>query len=196
MFVECQGWCDAQFLTPVIFLAGIFGGDVVDKKTYENDELQALSLSKGNEMFEKKLFAGWADIDSNSHMRNTVFLDKSADVRMMFFSENGFPASEFMRLKIGPVVMKDEMEYYKEIHLLDEINITLVIAGLSQDGSRFSLRNEFFRSDGKMTARVTSTGGWLDLSLRKLVAPPKELLISLQALPKTEDYKELNSSVR
>ncbi len=42
-------------------------------------------------MYSKTLFAGWADMDFNSHMRNTAFLDKSADVRMMFFSENGFP---------------------------------------------------------------------------------------------------------
>jgi hypothetical protein len=28
--------------------------------------------------------------------------------------------SEFMRLKIGPVIMKDEMEYFREVHLLEE----------------------------------------------------------------------------
>ena len=40
-------------------------------------------------------------MDFNSHMRNTAFLDKSADVRMMYFAENGFPASEFSRLRLG-----------------------------------------------------------------------------------------------
>ncbi|MDQ3231136.1 MAG: thioesterase family protein [Pseudobdellovibrionaceae bacterium] len=55
-------------------------------------------------MFEKTLFAGWGDMDFNSHMRNTAYLDKSADVRMMFFSENNFPMVEFERLKLGPVV--------------------------------------------------------------------------------------------
>jgi acyl-CoA thioester hydrolase len=53
-------------------------------------------------MFEKTLFAGWGDMDSNSHMRNTAFLDKSVDVRMMFFAENGFPMDELMRRRIGP----------------------------------------------------------------------------------------------
>lgn len=32
-------------------------------------------------MYTKKLYAGWADMDSNSHMRNTAYLDKAADVR-------------------------------------------------------------------------------------------------------------------
>jgi len=66
-------------------------------------------------MFSKPLFASWGDMDFNAHMRNTAFLDKAADVRMMFFAENGFPMSEFLRLRLGPVVMKDEVEYRREV---------------------------------------------------------------------------------
>ncbi len=40
-------------------------------------------------MYTKTLYAGWADMDFTAHMRNTAYLDKSADVRMMFFAENG-----------------------------------------------------------------------------------------------------------
>jgi acyl-CoA thioester hydrolase len=29
-------------------------------------------------MYEKKLLAGWGDMDFNAHMRNTAYLDKSA----------------------------------------------------------------------------------------------------------------------
>jgi acyl-CoA thioester hydrolase len=42
-------------------------------------------------MFERRVVAGWGDMDFNSHMRNTAYLDKSADVRMMYFSETDFP---------------------------------------------------------------------------------------------------------
>jgi acyl-CoA thioester hydrolase len=135
-------------------------------------------------------------MDFNAHMKNTAFLDKSADVRMMYFAENGFPASEFSRLRLGPVVMKDEVEYRKEVGLLQEIRVTLAIAGHSEDGSRFALRNEIFRLDGTLCARVTSSGGWLDLSARKLVAPPEALLNAMNALPPTDDFTVLASSVR
>ena len=147
-------------------------------------------------MFERTLIAGWGDMDFNSHMRNTAFLDKSADVRMMFFSENGFPIDEFIRRKIGPVVMKDEIEYFKEIRLLEELRVTLTIAGLAEDGSRFLLRNEFLRSNETLAARVTSAGGWLDLAIRKLVAPPEALLTALRSLPRTDDFQTLSSSIR
>ena len=147
-------------------------------------------------MYSKTLFAGWGDMDFNSHMRNTAFLDKSADVRMMFFAENGFPMREFSRLKLGPVVMKDEVEYQKEVGLLQEIKVTLALAGLSKDGSRFLFRNEVFHPEGKLCARISSAGGWLDLAVRKLVAPPEGLLAVLQLLPQTSDFKPLPSSVK
>jgi acyl-CoA thioester hydrolase len=147
-------------------------------------------------VFEKRLFAGWGDMDFNSHMRNTAFLDKSADVRMMFFVENGFPMEEFMRLNIGPVIRRDELEYFKEVRLLEEVRVTLAVAGLAEDGSRFRFRNEFWRADGKLAATVTSAGGWLELALRKLVAPPEPLLAVLRSLPQTPDFEALPSSIK
>lgn len=147
-------------------------------------------------MFEKTLFAGWGDMDFNAHMRNTAFLDKSADVRMMFFAEHGFPMEEFVRRKLGPVIMKDEVEYFKELGLLEPMRVTLASAGLSEDGSRFLIRNEFWREDGKLAARITSGGGWLDLSTRKLVSPPEALLAAMRSLSQTDDFQVLSSSIK
>src|SRR5215831_16081051 len=139
-------------------------------------------------MFAKRLYAGWGDMDFNSHMKNTAYLDKAADVRQMFLIEHGFPMEEFLRLRIGPVVMKDELEYFREVGLQQEITVTYALAGHAFDGSRFLLRHEIFRSDGKLAARVTSTGGWLDLAERKLIAPPPALLAAMNELDRTDDF--------
>ncbi len=147
-------------------------------------------------MFIRKLTAGWGDMDFNAHMRNTAYLDKSADVRLMFFAEQGFPAEEFIRLRIGPVVRRDAVDYFKEVNLLEEMSVSLMVTGLSGDGSHMRLRNEFSRVDGKLIARVTSTGGWLDLSTRKLIAPPDKLLAALRALVRTDDFELMVSSVQ
>ena len=147
-------------------------------------------------MYEKRLYAGWGDMDFNSHMRNTAFLDKSADVRMMFFAEHGFPIEEFHRQRFGPVIRRDELEYFREIRLMEEMRVTLVCAGLSEDGSRFLLRNEFWRLDGELAATVTSAGGWLDQVKRKLVAPPEGLLAAMKSLDRVESFQELTSVVR
>jgi acyl-CoA thioester hydrolase len=146
-------------------------------------------------VFEKTLVAGWRDMDYNSHMANTAYLDRAADVRMMYFTENGFTAADMLRMKIGPVIRKDEIEYFREVHLLQEIRVQLAVAGLAPDGSRFMLRNDFAHADGKRCASVTSTGGWLDLNTRKLIAPPDALRKAMEALPKVEGFLELRSSV-
>ncbi|WP_342114274.1 thioesterase family protein [Pseudoduganella sp. OTU4001] len=146
-------------------------------------------------MFERKMMAGWGDMDFNSHMANTAYLNKAGDIRMLFLSENGFPMAEFKRLNIGPVVMKDEIAYFKEVLLLDQITVTLAVAGLSQDGSRWMLRSDIYRSDGKLAARINSSGGWLDLTARKLVTPPPVLLAAWQSLYQTDDFQVLPSSV-
>jgi acyl-CoA thioester hydrolase len=147
-------------------------------------------------MYSKNLYAGWADMDFNSHMKNTAYLDKAADVRQMFLIENGFPIEEFLRLRIGPVVMKDEVEYFKEVSLQQQITVTYAIAGHAPDGSRFRLRHEIFRPDGAMSARVTSTGGWLNLDERKLTAPPPPLLAAMNSLERTADFVVLPSSIK
>ncbi len=146
-------------------------------------------------MYTKKLYAGWADMDFNSHMKNTAYLDKAADVRQMFLIDHGFPVEEFLRLRIGPVVMKDEVEYFKEVGLQQEIIVTYALAGHAPDGSRFLLRHEIFRPDGKLSARITSAGGWLNLTERKLIAPPPPLLSAMNLLEKTSDFVILPSSM-
>jgi acyl-CoA thioester hydrolase len=143
--------------------------------------------------FARKFIAGWGDMDFNAHMRNTAFLDRSADVRMMFFAERGFPMSEFARLRIGPVVLQDVVDYRREVGLLEEIEVTVALAGLAPDGSRFAIRNEIRRSEGKLCATVSSSCGWLDLAARKLVVPPAPLLDVLRALPRSNDFASLPS---
>lgn len=147
-------------------------------------------------MYAKTLYAGWADMDFNSHMKNTAYLDKAADVRQMFLMEHRFPMEEFVRLRIGPVVRKDEVEYFNEVGLQQQITVTYALAGHAVDGSRFLLRHEIFRMDGKLSARVTSAGGWLDLAERRLVVPPPALLAAMESLEKTDDFTVLPSSIK
>jgi len=146
--------------------------------------------------FEKTFHVGWAMLDANAHMANTAYLDACVDVRMMYFASRGFAASEFARLRIGPVVRRDEVDYFRELHLLDPIRVTFALAGISDDASRFKLRNEIYRQDGQLAARVTSLGGWFDLNARKLIAPPDALAEVLRALEKTGDFEGLESSLR
>jgi acyl-CoA thioester hydrolase len=131
---------------------------------------------------------GWGDLDSNGHMKNTSYLDTAADVRMMYFASQGFSMREFERLHVGPVIFRDELEYFRELRLLDPMDVTLAAAALSDDGSRYTLVNEFFTGEGKIAARVSSSGAWLDLVARKLTQPPPEIARAMHSLTRTKDF--------
>lgn len=146
------------------------------------------------DIFKKTLTVRWVDMDANGHMGNAAYLNICSDVRFMYFAEHGFPTSEFHRLRIGPVVKRDEIEYFREFRLLERMTVTLTMLGLSEDASRFRLQNEFFREDGKLAARVISHGGWLDLVARKLTPPPPKLAELLLSLAKGDDFEMLKPS--
>jgi len=141
--------------------------------------------------FERTLYARWGDMDFNGHMKNTAYLDAGADVRMMFFADHGFSMREFEKRRIGPVILRDELEYFRELRLLDSVRVTLVMEGLSDDCGKFRMRNEFFRADGELAARVTSSGAWLDLEKRRLAAPPDDLARVLTQLERAADFETI-----
>lgn len=144
--------------------------------------------------YAKDFLAGWGTMDFNGHLANTAYLDLAADVRMAFFAEHGFPPSEFRRLAIGPVVRKEELEYFREIGLHEIVTVTYAVLGMSADGTRFIVENEIWSAGGERAATIRSTGGWLDLRARKLTAPPPALLAAFQQVPRAPDFVELPPS--
>jgi acyl-CoA thioester hydrolase len=141
--------------------------------------------------WSREFHVGWAHLDANGHMANTAYLDLAADARMMFFAEHGFPFEEFRRAGVGPVIQRETLEYRRELRLLDPVEVSLALAGLSPDGSRWVLLNEFLRKDGQLAASVTSTGGWLDLGARALTPPPLLLADALRRAPRSPSWVEL-----
>jgi acyl-CoA thioester hydrolase len=143
--------------------------------------------------YAKEFLAGWRTMDFNGHLANTAYLDLAADTRVAFFADHGFPPSEFRRLAIGPVIRKDELEYFREVGLHDTVTITFAVLAMSADGARFNFENEIWLASGDRAATVRSTGGWLDLRARKLVAPPAALLSALRQVPRSPDFAEMSS---
>lgn len=141
--------------------------------------------------YAREFLTGWGMMDSNGHLANTAYLNLAADVRMAFFADHGFPPTEFRRLAIGPVIRKDELEYFREIGLHDTVTVTHAVLAMTADGARFVIENEIWSAKGERAATVKSTGGWLDLRARKLIAPPAELLAAFVQVPKSPDFAEL-----
>lgn len=146
--------------------------------------------------FERTLHVSWNHLDANGHMANTGYLDMAIDVRFLYFTSCGFSPAEFLASGIGPVLRREEVDYFRELRMLQPVRVSLLLAGLSDDASRFRIVNEFRREDGELCARLTSQGGWFDVRSRKLVAPPDKLMAALRGLERTADFQQLDSSLK
>ena len=146
--------------------------------------------------YQKTFEVLWALLDANDHMANTGYLQLCIDCRFAYFESQGFAPGDFHSHRVGPVVRKEELEYFRELKLLDKVTVSLMLAAVAPDASRFVLRNEMRRADGELAARISSSGGWLDLDKRRLRAPPEKLARALLALDRTEDFVSLESTVK
>lgn len=147
-------------------------------------------------IFKKEFEVGWRDIDLNGHMANFTYLTYAVSTRIAFFASCGFSPGEFQRIGFGPVIKSDLTEYFRELKMLELFTVTIENGGTSNDLSRFRVINNFYKQDGTHAARVTSIGGWLSLTERKLIAAPQELAAAWAQLKLTDDYQTLPSSVK
>ncbi len=146
--------------------------------------------------FALKTFARWADMDQNAHVANSAFLDMAVDARMSWFRSCRLEPSGFARRGVGPVVRRDEIEYFREVRMLEELSVTLELAGMAENGSRFQLASDFLNAAGQLCVRLRTEGGWLDLAARKLIVPPPDIMEAMSRMSRTADFAVLPPSVK
>ena len=132
----------------------------------------------------------WAQIDANQHMRHTAYADFAAQARLTMLESLGMPPAVLYQYKIGPVLFREELIYFREVRLNDYIKVTCDITKSRRDGSRWTISHELYRGDGVKAAKVVADGAWIDMEKRKLVILPPELSSLFMRAPKSADYIE------
>lgn len=131
----------------------------------------------------------WADFDANVHMRHTAYNDYCAEARLRFFNKFGITIHDFAKEKVGPILFEENTKFLKEIHLGEDISVSLKISGLSGKGERWKVQHEVYNSKGNLSAVINVYGAWLDLVKRKLTVPPEKFQHIFNEADKTEDYE-------
>ena len=124
-------------------------------------------------------------------MRHTAYNEYAAEVRVRYFAEQNFSIEEFTKHNIGPVLFTEETSFRKEVHLGENITVNMKLSGLSKNNERWKLTHEVFNEAGKLSAVIKVYGAWLDLTKRKLTAPPKEAKNLFLNADKTEDFEPI-----
>ncbi|WKK57674.1 MULTISPECIES: thioesterase family protein [unclassified Sphingobacterium] len=134
----------------------------------------------------------WSQIDANVHLRHSAYADFCAQARSNMLNQLGLSLAEFSKMKIGPILFREELNYHREISLDEYIKVTVEISKFNRKNSRFSFRHEIFKQNGVRAAVVVVDGAWMNLVERKLTAVPEAWLPVLDKIPRADDYVEVD----
>lgn len=130
----------------------------------------------------------WADIDANRHLRHSVYYDYGASVRMKILSDLGLTIQKLEAFAIGPVLLREEAIFKREIKFEDEISISATLLKSTANYGRWSLQHHLTKSDGTLAAILNVDGAWIDIVKRKMAEPNEFIRNIFDQLPKSPDY--------
>ncbi|HET6410739.1 MAG TPA: thioesterase family protein [Anaeromyxobacter sp.] len=140
--------------------------------------------------YKQSFVVRWSECDQNGHLRNTAYSEYGIETRIGFLADRGFSVRRLRELGIGPVILREELDYLREVHLAEEIEVDFQRLGLSPDGARWRLAHDL-RRRGEPVARIVLLGGWLDLEKRRLTPPFPEIQGLFESLEAGEPYQDL-----
>lgn len=133
----------------------------------------------------------WANFDANAHMRHTAYNDYAAEVRSRFFASHGFSLGDFVKHNIGPILFSENTKFYREILIGEDIKANLILIGASKKFERFKFKHQIIKENEVLAAEIEIYGAWIDLTKRKLTAPPEEMINIFKLLKKPSNFEEI-----
>jgi acyl-CoA thioester hydrolase len=146
--------------------------------------------------FSRAFAVRWADLDTNGHLRYSVYLDYAVDTQFRSLENYGYTAKKLLEMGFGPIILRMETRYSHEVTVDETVTDSFKLAGLSPDGARWLTRHDILKLNGKTAATIKLEGVWLNIHTRQAIAPPPDVLEIFNSLPRTENFETLRSFVR
>jgi acyl-CoA thioester hydrolase len=137
-------------------------------------------------IYEAKIM--WCQLDFNMHLRHSAYSDIGTEAILDMLSFIGLTYDYFDKMKIGPVIFKEELNYLKEIKAGEIINVVSTLSKIAFEGAIFSVCQEFILKDGSKAAVIHLEGGLFNTESRTLAIVPQEMLELIRLLPKSESF--------
>jgi acyl-CoA thioester hydrolase len=139
--------------------------------------------------YVKHIEVRWSDLDPNFHLRHSVYYDYGAYCRIAFLDAHGLTAAFMAQNNLGPVLFREECVFRKEIRLGDAVSIDLHLLKAKEDQSRWSIQHHIYKNSDTLAAIITVDGAWINTQLRKLAAPPEQVLHVFNNMPRPEGFE-------
>lgn len=142
-----------------------------------------------NTTYSTQIEVRWADCDANQHMRHSAYADMCAHARVGFLSSLGMTGQWFKEHNIGPVLFKEQTEYFREAFMGEVMTITVEAGESTGSKKSVCIVNNVYNPKGELAARHQVIVGWMDTKIRKVVELPEMILESALAPVKLTNTK-------
>ncbi|MDQ0937175.1 acyl-CoA thioesterase [Streptomyces turgidiscabies] len=122
------------------------------------------------------------ETDVQGHVNQSVYLNYAEHARWSLLHAAGISQAELMSRGVGPVALETTIRYQRELRAGDEVEVTCDFVW--GEGKTFRIRQTIRKADGTVAAEITAVGGLMDLTVRKLVADPKEHFRAMASQPR------------
>ncbi len=112
------------------------------------------------------------EIDQNGHLNGAVYVQWADHVRSECSKAAGVSLDYLVSSGVGPVNLETTIRFHRELRVGAEVDVSCRFEWT--DGKTMRVLQEFRLEDGTLAAELTSVGGLLDLSTRRLVDKPSE----------------------
>lgn len=145
----------------------------------------------GDALYQKEFEVRWSDCDANQHMRHSAYADLCAHTRVGFMNQIGMTGEWLKEQGLGPVLFKEETEYFRELFMGEQVTVTLEPGEPTGSTKSIQVINKVFRQSGELAAVHKAVFGWFDSEKRKVVELPERIrqvcLLEFKALPSSDD---------
>jgi acyl-CoA thioester hydrolase len=123
-------------------------------------------------LYKKVIEVRWSDCDANRHMRHTAYSDMCAHTRISFLQNIGMDDAWFKESNLSPVMFKEQTEYFAEMHMGDEVTVTIELGEPTGSDKSVCWVNNLYKKDGTLAAKHQVIVGWMNLAQRKIAKLP------------------------
>ncbi|KMZ42698.1 MULTISPECIES: thioesterase family protein [Bacillales] len=113
------------------------------------------------------------DIDVIGHVNNAKYLEYMEWARFEWIWEQGFTLDELRRRAIMPVVANININYRKELKMLEEVTAITTVVKVGEKS--FVIRQELYNASDVLVADADVTMVMIDANTRQSVSLPVEL---------------------
>ncbi|KQX63436.1 MULTISPECIES: thioesterase family protein [unclassified Streptomyces] len=134
-----------------------------------------------SEPFSVRITVRGYETDVQGHLNQSVYINYAEHARWSLLQAAGITQAGLLAKGVGPVALETTIRYQRELLAGDEVDVTCVFEW--GGGKTFRILQTISKADGTVSAQLTSVGGLLDLTKRRMVADPTAYFKELASDP-------------